>query len=273
MLKKSRNIFIILVISILALTGCGTSSSTSSNSNSANTTVLSKAEFNQLFLDSGKFEGRRVDFFARIFMEPEKDEKGTYLKVYADDDHSKIILIEINDPQLGVKNGDIINVTGVVGKFEGGKSFGKTLKAPSIVASEIEKSDYSPAFAPAIKTTLVNKEINQNGYIIKLNKIEVAEKETRIFININNTTKDKVKFYNLKTNITQGSKKIKKLSNLDEKVPEIDNDILPGVAENGVLIFDPVQANGENLKMIFEGESDNKDLHFTQFTFDAVLKK
>jgi hypothetical protein len=37
-------------------------------------------------------------------------------------------------------------------------------------------------------------------------------------------------------------------------VPEIDSDILPGVAQDGVLILDLVQADGENLKVISEGK-------------------
>jgi len=273
MFKKVKILFITSIISVLALTGCGASGSTSSNSNSANTTLLSEAEFDQLYSDSSKFEGRRVTFFARIFTELKKDDKGTYFQAYANDDHSKITMIGIKDPQLGVKNGDIIQVAGTVGRFEGEKSFGEALTAPSILADEIEKYDYTPAFAPAIKTIQVNKEINQNGYILKLNKVEVAEKETRLFININNTTKGKVKFYSLKTNITQGNKELKKISNLNEEIPEIDSDILPGTSQKGVLIFDPVQADGENLKIIFEGGSYKHNMQFTPFKFDAVLKK
>lgn len=272
MFKKIKILLIICIISVLAMTGCSSKNSTSNNTNSANTTPLSEVEFVQLYSNSSKFEGRRVDFYARIFAEPEKDDKGTYLQAYANDDHSKKTIIGINDPELTIKNGDIIHVTGAVGKIEGKKSFGAALKAPSIVASEIEKSDYSPAFAPAIKTIQVNKEINQNGYIIKLNKIEVAANETRLFININNTTKDKVRFYSLKANITKGNKQIKKISNPNEEVPEIDSDILTGVSQKGVLIFEPIQIDGENLKITFEGGSNNKDLNFTPFTFDVILK-
>lgn len=276
MFKKIKKVFIISIISIIpiiALTGCKTSSSTSSNSNLANTTPLSETEFSQLYSNSKKFEDRRVDFYARIFTEPEKDDKGTYLQAYANDDQSKKTIIGINDPQLSIKNGDIIHVTGVVGKIESKKSYGEGIKAPSIVASEIEKFDYSPAFAPAIKTIQVNKEINQNGYSIKLNKVEVAKKETRLFININNNTKDKIRFYSLKANIMQGNKQLRKLSNKYEEIPEIDSDILPGVSQKGVLVFEPLQADGENLKITFEGGSNNNNLHFTPFTFDAVLKK
>lgn len=278
MYKKSKTVFIIAIISILALTGCGASSSSSSNSSSVNQsqsskTPLTKDEFVQLYSDSSKLIGRNVDFYAKIFVEPEKDDKGTYIQAYANNDNSKNTMIGINDAKLDVKNNDIIHVVGTVGKeFEGKNAFGATLKAPSIVASKIEKTDYATAFAPTIKTIQVNKEINQNGYILKLNKIEVAEKETRLYINLNNTTKDKVSFYSFNTNVVQGNKQFKELSNYDETVPKIDSDILPGVVQDGILIFEPVQADGENLKVICEGGSSNYNLHFDPFTFDAALK-
>jgi hypothetical protein len=272
MLKKTKSILIVSIISILALTACDASNFTSSNSNSENTTPLSEDEFAQLYSDSSKFEGRKVDFYARIFTQILRDDKGSYFQAYANDDHTKKTIIGLYDTQLSVENGDIIGVSGIVGKCEGEKYFDATLTVPSILASEIEKSDYSPAFAPAIKTIQVNKEINQNGYLLQLNKIEVAKEETRLFISINNTTKDQVSFFSLNTNITQGNKEIKKLINLNEKVPEIDSNILPGVAQSGVLIFDPIQVDGENLKVIFEGGSYNRDVHFTPFTFDAVVK-
>lgn len=272
MFNKTKFLVIIFIITILALTGCDVNSSTSNNSNSANTTPLSDTEFTQLYSNPSKFEGRRVNFFARIFAEPVKDDKGAYFEAYANDDHSKVIKIGISDTQLVVKNGDIIEVYGVVGKFGGEKYFSKSDTAPSIAASEIEKFAYTPAFAPAIKTIQVNKEISQNGYILNLNKIEVAKKETRLFININNTTKNKIRFNSLNAKVMQGDKELKKLSNLDEEIPEIDSDILPGVNQKGVLIYEPIQADGENLKIIFEGESDNHNLHFTPFTFDIALK-
>lgn len=172
-----------------------------------------------------------------------------------------------------MKDKDIIHVIGAVEKeFVGENGFGAEIKAPLILASKIERTDYATAFAPAIKTIQVNKEINQNGYILKLSKVEVAEKETRLFININNTTKEKISFYSFDANITQGNKQFKELSNYDEVVPEIDSDILPGITQDGVLIFDPVQADGENLKIIFKGGSDNYELKFNPFSFNAILK-
>lgn len=278
MFKKFKTLFIVVIISILSLTGCGANNPASNNSTNgkeveANKTPLTKDEFVQLYSDSSKFKNRSVDFYAKIFMAPEKDDKGTYMQAYANNDNSKNTIIRIADPKLDVKDEDIIHVVGTVGKaFEGKNGFGADLNLPSIDASKIEKADYATAFAPSIKTIQIDKEINQHGYVLKLNKVEVAEKETRLYININNTTKEKVTFYSFNTNIIQDSKQFKELSNYDEVVPEIDSDILPGVIQDGVLIFDPVQADGENLKIMFEGRSDNYELEFKPFSFEAILK-
>lgn len=278
MLKKITILFTIAIISVLTLTGCDSSSATSSNSSPAkevqsNKTSLSKDEFIQLYSDSSKFKDRSVDFYARIFIVPEKDDKGTYIQAYANNDDSKNTIIRIKDPKLDVKDADIIHVVGTVEKsFEGENAFGGKINAPSILASKVEKVDYATAFAPAIKTIQVNKEINQNGYILKLNKVEVAEKETRLYVNINNTTKEKISFYSFNAIITQGNKQFKELSNYDEVVPVIDSDILPGITQDGVLIFEPVQADGENLKVLLDGSSDNYELKFNPFSFDVILK-
>src|SRR4051794_14705086 len=46
--------------------------------------VLTKDEFNKMFSDPKKYKGSKVEFYAKIFIEPEKDEDGTYLQAYAD---------------------------------------------------------------------------------------------------------------------------------------------------------------------------------------------
>jgi len=226
-----------------------------------------------MYSDPDKFKNRSVDFYAKIFIVPEKDDKGTYIQAYANNDDSKNTLITIVDPKLDVKQDDVIHVVGTVNKeFEGENALGGTVNAPIILASKVEKTDYATAFAPAIKTIEVNKEINQHGYIIKLNKVELAEKETRLYIKINNTSKEKVSFYSFNANVVQGSKQFKESDNYDEVVPELDSEILPGVDQEGVLIFEPVRVDGENLKIILDGTSDNYELNFDPFTFEAILK-
>lgn len=59
----------------------------------------------------------------------------------------------------------------------------------------VEKATYIEAFAPTLKTINVNKEINQNGYVAKITKVEFAEKETRSYLSITNNTRENISLY------------------------------------------------------------------------------
>lgn len=280
-IKKSLLFRIIMIsfmvsISILAV-GCG-NKDTVSNGLSTQTEMkaspLTKQELQQLYSDVKKFKGKTVDFYARIFMNPSKDDKGTYVQVYANNEDDKNTLIAIKDSNLDVKNGDIIHVIGVVEKeFEGQNAFGATIKIPIIIASKIEKSDYATAFSKAIKTIEVNKEQNQSGYIIKLKKVEISEKETRVYLSvINNMSKDKISFYTSGTTLIQGSNQLEKEMNFEANYPEINGELLPGVTGNGIISYVPIDLNGENLKIVIDASCDNYDVKINPFTFEVPIK-
>ena len=92
----------------------------------------------------------KVDFYAQIFVEPERDKDGTYLQAWADKEHSKNTIIAYKDPKLDVKREDYIHVKGTIKDvFEGENAFGGKVKGPTIVATSIEKTDYATAFDPA----------------------------------------------------------------------------------------------------------------------------
>ncbi len=45
-----------------------------------------------------------------------------------------------------------------------------------------------------------------------------------------------------------------------------------GVKEDGIVLFKQVDLKGDDLKLHFEGASENYELHFEPFTFEAKLK-
>lgn len=233
---------------------------------------LSKNEFEQMFSDPKKFKGRAVDFYAKIFIEPEKDTNNTVLQVYANNDNSKNTIVWVNE-NINLKNGDIIHIIGTVkDKFEGENAFGGKVIAPLILATKIELSDYATAFAPSLKTVELNSEQSQHGLIIKIGKIEFAEDETRIYVKIVNNTKWNASFYSFNVKMTQGNKQHETIYNYDEELPEIKSEILPGITEEGIILMEPVDINGENIKIILEASSDNWELNYSPYTFDVRLK-
>lgn len=270
---KFSLISMLVLILLVFISGCGTSNKEVSNSNT-NTKPLNNDEFKQMFSDPDKFKGRNVDFYAKIFIEPEKDDKGTYIQAYADPKNSEEnTLIQIADPKLDVKNGDIIHVIGKVEKkYIGKNAFGAELTAPLMIASKIEKTDYATAFDPAIKTITVNKEINQNGYVIKLNKVEFGKEDTRVYLTIINNSKNTIHFNSYNSKATQGNKQFDADSDFDNNYPELKTDILAGIKEDGVVLFKAMDVNGPTTKFIFDGSSDNYEIEFNPFTFEVNIK-
>ncbi|WP_175640192.1 hypothetical protein [Metabacillus schmidteae] len=121
--------------------------------------------------------------------------------------------------------------------FEGENMVGGTISAPMILADSIEKTDYATAFAPAIKTVELKKEIDQHGFVIKVNKIELAETETCVFVNVTNNSKDTISFYSFNSKMTLGGSQLETTDNNEAGYPEVQSEILAGVSSEGILLF------------------------------------
>ncbi|WMJ81986.1 DUF4352 domain-containing protein [Clostridium sp. MB40-C1] len=273
-MKLRKAVPIIISTLVIGLfVGCGSNAKSTSTS-AKNSKTLNKEEFEQMYTDVSKFKGDKVDFYARIFIEPDKDDKGTYFQCYANNSDKLNTMVGIGDPKLDVKDGDIVHIVGTVkDKFEGENAIGGKVAAPVIQADKIDKSDYATAFDPAIKTIKIDKEINQNGYVLKLNKVEVAKNETRAYVTITNNTKNKINFYDFNSKLTQGSKQIAEgEQSFGANYKKVQSEIMPGVKEEGIVLFKQVDPKGDNLKIHFEGSSENYELQFKPFTFDIKLK-
>jgi hypothetical protein len=261
---------------IIALISCSSESSTSEKKSTSkkaeekvNKEPLSKEEFTKMFSDPKKYKGSKVEFYAKIFIDPEKDEDGTYIQAYAENNSERNIIIGIKDPNLDVKVDDVIFVSGTVEKeFEGENALGGTVTAPTILADKIEKSDYATAFAPALKTIDVNKKIDQHGFVLNLSKIEIAENETRLYIDITNNSKDTISFYDFNSKLIIDNKQLEPSDNFDSEYQQIQSDILTGIKTEGIIAFPKLPETG-NLKVYMEGSSENYELDFKPFQFDV----
>lgn len=195
------------------------------------------------------------------------------MQMYTNEDGSdNNVLVGINDTNLDVKPNDIVHVEGIVkGQKNGTNTFGAELSLPTVVATSIEIADYGTAFAPALKTVEINQEQNQNGYKLTLQKIEMAKAETRAYIKIENASKKNLRFYVFESVLTQGSTQIDQKDNWEANYPEISNEIRPGIIQEGIVTFKPVDINGGSFNIIFEGNSEDYSLKFTPFTFEVTM--
>jgi len=235
---------------------------------------LTKEQFEQLYSDAKPFKGYQVDFYGRVFKSPEKTEKYISLQVYANNDDNKNTIIRLDDTTATIQEGDILHIVGQVhDMFRGENVFGAVLKAPAIIAKKVEKVDYATAFAPPIKTINVNQVKEQNGYVMEVKKVELAEQETRVYLKVTNESADPIDFHSYSSVLVQGNKQSERISNYQADYPEINGDnIQTGVTEEGIVVFGKVDVNGDNFKVTFKGSSDNWEIRTEPFVFEIPLK-
>lgn len=264
-MKKRGLLVLILILTLCFVPGCGGSESSSSES----AKELAKEDYVKLYSDANTFKGYKVDMFLKVFS-VEKDNSGTFLQGFYDPEGmDKNTIVTIDDPNLDVKDGDIIHVIGIVeGEVTGENMLGAKLTAPKISASSIEKSDYATAFAPAIKTVEVNEEQNQHGIVLKLEKVEFAEKETRAYLTVKNNSNNNASFYSFNAKAIQNNKQFETTDNWEAEYQEVQSEILPGVESSGIVLFPAIDPSAGAIKFLFECSSDDYLLDFNPYTFN-----
>lgn len=235
---------------------------------------LSKQELAQMYTNPNDFKGRAVDIYAQIFTDVEHNANSTTLQAYQDAIHSeRNTIISIDNPDLDVADGDIIHVIGqVVGQLEGENAFGGLVSAPMVKATVVEPSDYMTAFAPALRTIAVNQRQNQKGYVVQIKNVEIAESETRVYLRISNKMKQDIRLFSYGAKLIQGKKQFATQTNYDADYPTLETDFLPGVVEDGMLVFEPISLEGGTITINLDGSADDWKIDIKPFVFKVSLQ-
>ncbi|MFB3170054.1 DUF4352 domain-containing protein [Neobacillus sp. 179-C4.2 HS] len=232
---------------------------------------LKAEDYEKLYSDPKKYKGFEVEITGKVFSEPEKDEDGTYIQLWADPENSeKNTLAAINDPKLEIKTDDYVKIKGVVkDEFEGENAFGGTITAPMILADSIEIVDYITAVAPTLKEIKIDKEINQHGIVVTLQKIEIAKNQTRVFLKVKNGTQDNASFYSSSAKLIVGNKQLEEEYADPEttELQEVQSELLPSVETEAVIVYPALDPNEKSITLNAEASSDNYNLGFYTICF------
>jgi len=279
--KKMKFNLTISAVAILTLLITGCSSSVEKETKTKKTTkevakevkVINKDEIDKVYVNPNEYKDSKIELYGKVFQMKSNNGK-TILQVWGDPKNSeKNTVIEIAKKDLNVKTEDIVHIVGTVkGELKGENAFGGKVSALSVLASEVEKSDYATAFSPAIKTIEVNQNQQQNNLFFEISKIEIAKEETRVFLKITNNTQETASFYSFNSKLIQGSKQFDEKENYEAKYPEVQSEILPGVTTEGIITFENVDMNNGNIKISLEGSNENYDLEFNPYVFDIALQ-
>ncbi|MFX3623762.1 MAG: DUF4352 domain-containing protein [Ectobacillus sp.] len=270
---KKRLLFVPLTVaSILLAAGCGSEETASKpaakQEEKKETKTWKQEDMQKIVTDPSAYKGDTVEFYGKVFVEPERDKEGVYLQINAlNKGQDGNTIVAFRDPNFQVKNGDIVYVKGTVKKtFEGENAMGGSVTAPLIEAKELKQSDYATAFAPAKKTIEVNQEQNQQGFKVIVKKIEIAQDETRVYVTVANESQSEISFYKYDAKLVQDGKQLEATDNYDAGYPEIQSDILPGTTTEGILVY-PAIAESGSVQLHAEGYSENYDIDINPFQF------
>lgn len=277
--RKSIVIFSLFVVLLLA--ACGESGSTNEASVEANEEteanskeVLAEEDFDKMYSNPKEYKGYEVEFTGQVFVDPERDDSGVYLQVYAKPEQfEQNTIVAYEDSNFDVKVDDFVKVIGIVkDEFEGENLMGGTITAPFIEATSIEVVDYITAVAPTIKEVVVDETIDQHGMEVTLQKIEFAEVETRVYMKITNNTNENVYFDGYGAKLVSGSTQYETKDNFGSGLPELPFDILAGIEAEGVLTYPAIEEQSGTFTLHAEGYSDNWELDFKPYVFEVEVE-
>lgn len=277
MKKKIMAILLVAAMS-LSITACGgkadsKTTDTKQASQEQEKVYIQESEITDLFANPDKYKGKYVKLSGKIFNKPENDGKNIAYQTWHDISGSDKDFIFFLDNDDSLNADDYVMVDGkITGSFTGENAFGTKMACPEIEAVNVEKLSYIDAVVPTIKEiTPENALSEQNGISLKVDKVEFAEKETRIYLTETNSSSDKFSFSVYDIKIIQNGQQISQDSSsasmYNGNYAELPYDILPNSSSSGILVFPAIDSSA-SFQIYAEGYSDNWELEFAPFTID-----
>lgn len=265
-MKRAIPILVSLTL-ILGLTACG---STEPEVPFEDLTPLSDTELAHLYSSPKDYVGSRVNLVGQVFTTVDRDENGVYFQIFADpknmDWNTYVMCAE---PDFQVEQDDYVVIDGLMYDVsEGENMLGATLVLPVVDAYSMDVLSYEDAMAPTLTTaTAARPTIDQHGYAVTVESVELAESETRVNLSVTNNGSDEFSLWSFNAKILQDGKQFESQLNFEANYPEVQSGILPGVTTQGVICF-PAIADAP-FQLIVEGYSGNYFQNFVPYTFEC----
>ena len=194
----------LLIILLAILVGCTTSTtnpvSGNNDTESSETPAepLSDSEIKRMYSNPSDYIGSTVELVGVIFGGVDYDGDGIYFQMWADPENIDYnTIVAYFDPELTLEDGQYIRISGtVIDVFEGENMMGGQIVAPAIQADTLEVISYKDAVRPTIATaTAINNTVEQYGYSVTVQSVELAKDETRAYISVTNNGSSEFSLY------------------------------------------------------------------------------
>ncbi len=224
-------------------------------------------EIKSLYSTPKEFKNHCVELIGVLLNAPEVTEDGLVFQMWTDiENMDNNTIVSVQDTDLKLEDGDYVRVVGIVGdSVEGENMLGGKVSALTVRARECEKISYKEAVSPTLKEISVNQTQTQFGYAVTVQKVEFAEKETRVYIKVDNHGSSYFSLYSFDAKLSQNGKQYKEEDNWDADYPEIEPELLQGNYTEGVIVFPAIEQS--SFTLMLNAYSGNYKEHIKDYTF------
>lgn len=229
------------------------------------------------YYDMDKYIGRYVRIKGKVGAGVERVLKNDGAQVYLDPAEKNKRVIVYYDHEYTDKfdyddyvivEGYIDNTRTIKSNFAG---VTQLYKLPIINATLVEQSTYIDVEAPTISMyEFDDMQQTFNDVTVAIEKIEFALNEVRVYVSVDNQSESSIAA-GMYYHIVQNGKQHKAYSNYKAEYKELENKILPGVKDNGVITFSEIEEESFKLYM----DINYYDLYSNQseYAFEIQIKK
>lgn len=256
-MKRIFNILLVMAFLVVGY-GCG-----------SNTKVVDEKDYANVFKNVEDFKGQKITLTGQVAMEPERDGDNVILKVNHDFEDSKSGFVVKVKSDVTFKKDDYIKTTGIIaGEYETTDRYDEKITVPSIDGKEIEKVSLEEAFSPTIHEVELNETKTIDDVDLTITKVQFTSKETRVYLKVNNNSKDDVDIFYSNIKALVDSTEYKAEPEAAYRYEMMDYDIKSGEEVRGLMVLGPIEDfKGKEINFKFEmyntTASDIKDFSIT----------
>ena len=230
---------------------------------------LTEDEIKRMYSSPEDYIGRTVELVGQVFAGVDYDEDGVYFQMWADaENFNNNTVVAYLDPSFTVEDNQYVRVKGTVADVLVGENMmGATVTAPLIRADELAVLTYKEAVMPTIAVAeATTKTIEQRGYSVTVQTVELAEEETRAYISVTNNGSSTFSLYEFNMLLIQDGTQYEYTWNFMADYPELQTDIRPGITSEGVVVFPAIKETP--FQIIMEGDSGDWNEELEEYIFD-----
>ena len=167
-----------------------------------------------------------------------------------------------------VTEGDWVRISGHVRQYWSTKSLIKGFNVPVVLATDLSTASRSDAH-PSIVNVEPLDTVEQHALWITLQKVEIADRETRVFVEVYNGNLHTARLSTINAVLIQGDREIVRKRLWTETIKEPDTMLYSGSTTEGVILFEGVDPEGPPVKFVWSNpRTDDWYVHFDDWIWE-----